>query len=224
MEKITNPDILAWATAVDVQEKLGALSHEGVSDAERRLMHEAIVYDRVFLITTAIGASLLELNNNPANDRQLIQTTLTRVDKFERRLNGEDVDEAGSYLNFREIIKFVRSQNPKPGADTRVVNILLRSSQYSPSPDGRYTAGLYITHINNLVSTKSDVPSETPWMERWVVDMRVLQDAYHDGSLRRINGLSDKRLKILKALINYWRGEDELESSASELSQNNLIR
>jgi hypothetical protein len=169
-------------------------------------------------MTTAIGVGLLELKEDPENDKQLIDKTLARLDKFERRLNGENVDEEANYINFWEIGKFVKSQNPKAGSDTRIINLLFRSSQYSPAADGRYTAGLYITHIDNLVILRTDVPAETPLLERWVVDMRALEEAHNNGALQRINGISYERLKLFKALIDYWKGIDLQDSSPPELT------
>jgi hypothetical protein len=175
-------------------------------------------------MTTAIRCALLDRSKDPKNDKKLIGQSLTRLGKFERYINGENVDEEDNYINFWEVGKFVKSQDPKAGSDTRILNMLYRSSQYSPPADGSYLAGIFVTHIDNIVSLRTDVPTETPLLERWVVDMRVLEEAYNNGTLRRINGISDKRLRIFKALINHWKGEDSSDWHAPEPTSDYLIR
>ncbi len=204
MESTNYGDIIDYVLATDVSKELGGVALTTVSEDEIYFMLQTVKDNREKRFLSLMRQSLVAHKSDADTDGTTISDLLERVDKIE--FDQHDYESEPDYyhvISFFDVERFVTSIDPRPGTVTSFRNSIFRSSDFDNTSKG-YLVSFSKDFIPGLIVKKTDTPANTPQSKRNFIDLRVLEEAYHNHSLHQIMGMGTKKLNIIANLIDRW--------------------
>jgi hypothetical protein len=197
MEKSDYSEIVDYVTAGAFSQELGALVLTSISDREKQLVLDAVQKDRLRETMARIEQRYQQLEPFISDQARQEYQIMPRIQRLETGQAMEaDENEDSNLMSIWDIENYLMTLNFPPVAARNIKGVLLRAGTRIEVSNRRYIPDL-------VIYKEGELSNPEPLRFRFI-NVKVLEEAYFNGTLTKITGFGPKRMEMIHDIIEHW--------------------